>query len=127
MPHQDVLEEAVMMKVSPDKVDELTRFDGSLTVKRTEGIVAARCDREEMNIAALNLANDIVTGKKTVDQARKQLGDIATRVKRGEMPAEATKLNFTPSQNAMDADAEMSASGAGSGSGTGAGTSGQRK
>jgi hypothetical protein len=119
MPHQDVLEQAVMMKVSPDKIDDISKFDGSIAVKRTEGIVSARCDREEMNIAALNLANDINTGKKTDDQARKQLADVAMQVKSGKTPDLTQKLNFSTSQTAMDTDSQMSTSDMGGGSDAG--------
>ncbi len=55
----------------PDKAGDLARYDGSVIVERTKGEIAARCDKEEANFLALNLANDIVTGKKSVEAARK--------------------------------------------------------
>lgn len=42
-----------------------------MRVERTRGELAARCDKEEMNYLALNLANDIATGKVDVDEARR--------------------------------------------------------
>ena len=32
--------------------------------------ISARCDKEEMNFLALNLANDVATGNKTIEKAR---------------------------------------------------------
>ena len=46
----------------PPEVLDLARFDGSVIVERTRGEIGARCDKEEMNYLALNLAHDIVTG-----------------------------------------------------------------
>ena len=54
-----------------DQLDELARFNGSLVAERTRGTLTARCDSEAMNFLAINLANDIVTGKRTVEEARK--------------------------------------------------------
>lgn len=70
MPHKDVMEQTVNYQVPPEKVAELARFDGSVYVDRTRGEMSARCDMEAANMIALNLAHDIVTGKRTVDQAR---------------------------------------------------------
>jgi hypothetical protein len=39
-------------------------------VERTAGEVSARCHDEEANNLALNLMHDIVTGKKSVQEAR---------------------------------------------------------
>jgi hypothetical protein len=40
-------------------------------MERTKGEIAARCDREEANFLALNIAPEIVTGKRGVEAARK--------------------------------------------------------
>jgi hypothetical protein len=53
--------------VPPDKFDELAEYDGSVIVERTKGEIAARCDLEGANFLALNLAHEIVTGKRSVD------------------------------------------------------------
>lgn len=70
-PHSDMLESVIDYHVPPEKVSEIVEFDGSLIVDRTKGEVAARCDVEAANILALNMMHEIVTGKKTVKQARK--------------------------------------------------------
>jgi hypothetical protein len=70
MPHKDVMEQVVDYKVPPEKLPELAKFDGSVYIDRTRGEISARCDMEEANILALNLAHEIVTGKRGVDDAR---------------------------------------------------------
>ncbi len=47
-----------------DKYEDLAMFDGSVIVERTKDEISARCDKEEMNLLALNLANDVAAGKK---------------------------------------------------------------
>ncbi len=69
-PHPDVLEGTIKYRVPENKFDELARFDGSITVDRTRGLMSARCDADEHNFLALNLANDIITGRRTVEGAR---------------------------------------------------------
>ena len=77
-PHSDVLEQVVAYRVPLEKVAELLRFDGSLVIERTAGEVAARCDMEAANVASLNLMHDIVTGRLTADEARREMAEIAS-------------------------------------------------
>lgn len=70
MPHKDMLYQAINFKVDPDKADELLAYDGSIILERTKGEIAARCDKEEANFLAINLANDVVTGRRSVEEAR---------------------------------------------------------
>jgi hypothetical protein len=51
-------------------VGEITRYDGSCLVDRTAGEAGARCDSEAANTITLNLMHEIVTGKRTVEEAR---------------------------------------------------------
>ena len=55
----------------PEKPSALAAFDGSVRVERTRGELAARCDKEELNYLALNLAHDLVAGQTTVEEARR--------------------------------------------------------
>lgn len=68
--HTDFVSQTIDYHVPIEKVGELARFDGSVLVDRTAGEVTARCDNEAMNMLALNLVHDIVTGQRTVDEAR---------------------------------------------------------
>ncbi len=69
-PHPDLLEQFIDYQVPLDVFDDLALYDGSLIVERTKGEVSARCDAEEPNFLAINLANDIVTGERSVNEAR---------------------------------------------------------
>ena len=80
-PHTDMLFQAIDFRVPSDKFDELADYDGSIIAERTKGELAARCDLEEANFLAINLANDIVTGKKSVEEARKFYAEAMREMK----------------------------------------------
>jgi hypothetical protein len=69
-PHTDSVESVIDYRVPPDKATLLAEFDGSVVVGRTAGEVSARCHDEQANFLALNLMHDIVTGAKSVREAR---------------------------------------------------------
>lgn len=69
-PHVDVIEHVINYTVPPDMVDDLAEYNGSVIVDQTRGELSARCDSEAANILALNLAHEIITGKRTVADAR---------------------------------------------------------
>lgn len=71
VPHKDMLYQAISYKVDPDEADELLQYDGSIILERTKGEIAARCDKEEANFLAINLADDVANGRRSVDDARK--------------------------------------------------------
>lgn len=75
MPHKDALYQAINYRIDPAKADELLQYDGSLLLERTKGEIGARCDKEDANFLAINLAHDIATGKRSVDDARKFYAD----------------------------------------------------
>lgn len=111
MPHHDVMEQFVDYKVPPEMFDDLATFDGSVIVERTKGEISARCDKEGANLLALNLANEIVTGKRSVADARTTYGEqiMAMKAKR---PAPYTeRLMFAPTPNAADPDQPLPMSG----------------
>lgn len=82
--HPDMLKQTISYRVPPDMFDELAEYDGSVIVERTKGEIAARCDKEEANFLALNLANDIVTGKKSSTEARKFYAEAVLEMKHPE-------------------------------------------
>lgn len=103
LPHMDFLEHTIPYDVPADKADEITEFDGSVTVDRTAGELSAKCDLENHNILSLNLANDIATGKKSVRAARKDFGENVVQELMGQPPAYVTALQFKPAASAMAA------------------------
>ncbi len=74
-PHTDYISQTLNYDVPVEKLSELAQFDGSLIVYRTAGQVTASCDNEAANLLTVNLMHDIVTGKRTVDEARKEFGE----------------------------------------------------
>lgn len=98
MPHKDVLEQFVNYEVPADKFDELANFDGSVIAERTKGEISARCDKEAANILALNLADDIVKGKRSVEEAREFYGNTMMEMLQGNKPAYLQKLQFDTSR-----------------------------
>ena len=63
-----MLYQAVNYDVDPKNADEVPTYDGSNILERTKGEIAARCDKVEANFLAINLANDVATGKKGIDE-----------------------------------------------------------
>jgi hypothetical protein len=103
-PHTDFLQQTINYKVPLDKYDELARYDGSIIIDRTKGTLSARCDKEEMNFLALNLANDIITGRKTVEQARVYYANAAMKFKQGTADLYTQGLQFPANNNSADRD-----------------------
>jgi hypothetical protein len=105
MQHTDLLEQVIDYRVPVGKYDELARYDGSVIVERTKGEISARCDKEEMNFLALNLANDVATGKKTVEEARSYYARAAKEFMQGKMDPYVKQLQFNDRKgNTADPD-----------------------
>jgi hypothetical protein len=74
-PHTDFISQTISYDVPVEKLPELAKFDGSLIVYRTAGQVTASCDNEAANFLAVNVMHDIVAGKLTAQEARKEFGE----------------------------------------------------
>ncbi len=106
--HTDYLTQYVGYRVPPEKVSELVAFDGSVLVDRTAGEIGARCDHEAYNTLTLNLAHDIVTGKRTVEEARHVYAGTASAYAMGRPAPYAEGLLFEPVEDgAGDPDEAM--------------------
>ncbi len=103
IPHVDFLEHTIVYNVPQEKVGDLIAFDASSTINRTVGELSARCDLEGHNVLTLNLDHDIVTGKKTVAQARQAFGEIVGKDVKGEHPPYVEALQFTATDKARAA------------------------
>ena len=103
MPHPDVLEQAINYDAPVDMFDELARYDGSVIVERTKGQMSARCDKEGANFLAINLANDVVTRQRTVEEARDYYARaMKTFMETNEMDPYMQGLAFQPPASAGD-------------------------
>ena len=106
MPHPDLLEQAIDYQVPLGKYDDLARYDGSVIVERTKGQISARCDKEGANFLAINLAHDVATGRRTVEEARAYYAAAIQRfMNSNEMDPYMRGIQFQmPRQNARDPD-----------------------
>jgi hypothetical protein len=103
-PHTDFLQQTVDYRVPADKFDDLAKFDGSVIAERTKGEISARCDMEELNMLALNLADDVVTGKRSPEDARAFYAKTAMDFKKGKTEPYTSSLQFHPSADSKDPD-----------------------
>ncbi len=104
-PHTDYLTQYVGYAIPPETVSDLVRFDGSVLVDRTAGEVGARCDHEAYNILTLNLVHEIVTGARSVEDARKLYAETAAAYSMGRPAPYAEHLLFEPAgDEAADPD-----------------------
>lgn len=67
---RDVLEQTIPYNVPSDKVADLKKFDDLLSFDKATGQLSSRSQSENVNYLALNLADEIVTGKRTPDEAK---------------------------------------------------------
>ncbi|SCZ65851.1 EF-hand domain-containing protein [Thiohalomonas denitrificans] len=106
VPHKDVLEQFVSYEVPPDKFDDLAEYDGSVIAERTKGELSARCDKEAANYLAINLADDVVKGERSVEEAREFYAETIKELMQGEKPEYTTALLFDPPpvRQARDSD-----------------------
>lgn len=110
MPHKDVWEQVINYRVPTEKFDDLAEYDGSVIVERTKGELSARCDKEEANFLAINLADDIINGRRTVSDARQFYADQIQAMMQGRKGPYVQGLRFAPPTMAMTAYSDMPAS-----------------
>lgn len=104
MPHKDVLEQFVNYDVPVDMFDDLARYDGSVIAERTKGEISARCDKEVANLLAINLAHEIVTGVRSVEDARRMYAEQIKAVMNNQPAPYTERLMFTPPANVTNPD-----------------------
>lgn len=95
-PHHDMLEGRIDYRVPPERTGDLAAFDGSIRVERTRGELAARCDKEEMNFLALNLAHNLISGEVGVNEARRQYTEKAAKAMIGRSDPYTVGFVFKP-------------------------------
>lgn len=95
-PHTDVMQQWIDMKVPVEMFTTLAQYDGSVVVERTAGEISARCDKEGANFLALNLANEIISGRRTVADARRMYGQQIMAMKAHQPAPYTEKFLFTP-------------------------------
>jgi hypothetical protein len=69
--HTDFLTQVIDYRVPPEMFHLIAQFDGSIICDRTRSEISARCDSESANVLGMNMVHEIVTGKRTVEDARR--------------------------------------------------------
>lgn len=67
---RDYLENVIAYDVPERALADLAAFDERLRTDAARGELSSRSDGEDVNFLALNLADEIVNGKRTVEEAR---------------------------------------------------------
>lgn len=93
-PHSDFLTQVIDYRVPPEMLQRLAEFDGSILVDRTAGELGARCDSESASVVSLNMAHEIVTGRRTVEDARETLAQNKIGYTLGRAAPYAERLLF---------------------------------
>ncbi|MGI8498033.1 MAG: hypothetical protein ACR2OG_10695 [Gemmatimonadaceae bacterium] len=110
--HTDVMQQWIDYKApAAEKFGDLAMYDGSVVVERTAGEISARCDKEGANFLALNLADEIISGKRSVADARKMYGEQIMAMKAMKSAPYTEKLLFSPMMGTGDPDHALEMSG----------------
>lgn len=102
--HTDVMQQWVDYKAPPRTYAMLAAYDGSVVMERTSGEMSARCDKEAANFLALNLADEIARGKRTVESARRMYGEQIMAMKAGKPAPYTEKIMFGMMTETNDPD-----------------------
>jgi hypothetical protein len=104
-PHTDYLEQFIAYRVPLELYSTLAEYDGSVIVERTKGEMSARCGGTAMNFVAVNLAHDIITGKRSVAEARAKYTRLYQSYKAGEHEPYTQGFQFDlPHEDTRDLD-----------------------
>jgi hypothetical protein len=107
-PHSDFLTQVIDYRVPPEMAHLIAQFDGSILLDRTRGEVAARCDSEAANVLGMNMVHEIVTGKRTVEDARETSAQNTVAYNLGRAAPYAERLLFdVPRGGTEDLDESM--------------------
>jgi hypothetical protein len=69
-PDKNFLEQTIFYQVPDDKINALRRFDQGIAVNEARDELSCRSESEDANFLALNLADEIITNKRGIKDAR---------------------------------------------------------
>jgi hypothetical protein len=81
--HANFVENTIHYAVSQEKTAQLQKFNSALIVDRAAGTLSVRSNSEEANTLALNLADEVVRGKRTAASARDFMRDTLSKAMAG--------------------------------------------
>lgn len=101
--HQNALEHVVDYRAPVSKIDDIWKYNGSVVLDRTKGEMSSFSNTEAGNILAMNLAHDIMTGKRGADNARVTYGKETLNYLNGNKTAMTQVLTFGGQYETADA------------------------
>jgi hypothetical protein len=102
-PHKDVLEQTIRYKVPVEKLTELAKFNRSIVPNLTRGELTAISDSEEINFLGLNVADEVLNGTRSAEEARTYYAQIVRAKMIKEPEKDLAKLKFAPPKTAAEA------------------------
>lgn len=99
-PHIDSVESFISYTAPTGEASDIAAFDGSVIINRTRGEMSARCHDEQANFLALNLAHDIATGEKDIQEARAYYAEEFLAARSKDPTPYMDGLRFEPSGGA---------------------------
>jgi hypothetical protein len=106
--HRDVLEQTIVYKVPLNFYNAIATYNGSVIPDRTRGTITSFGDNEVTNILSINLAEGIVRGQMSAEQAREAHVAAARDLAAGKTPEAARVLTLQPQQGDLtDPDTAM--------------------
>lgn len=106
--HQDFLEQTIDYRFPVDRLDELADYNGSIVVHRTAGEMTVRCESEEANFLAMNLAHELAAGTMNIEQVKGRHAQVMRGVQLGTRDREVRELKFTVAQGRTADPGEIS-------------------
>lgn len=105
--HQNAVDHVVTYKVPTNKVGDVRRFNGDVSIDSTKGEMTASGQSESMNMLNLNMASEVVSGKLTPEQARTQLEKETLNLMNGQPTTLSQGLTFGRQMNTGDTGQSM--------------------
>lgn len=105
--HQNAVNHVVKYKVPTNRIEEVRKFNGDISIDSTKGEMTASGENESMNILKLNMASLVSSGKLTADEARVELGKENLNFMNGKQTANTQTLTFGQQINTSDKGQSM--------------------
>jgi hypothetical protein len=103
-----LLEQTIVYKVPLNFYNAIATYNGSVIPDRTRGTITSFGDNEITNILSINLAEGIVRGQMSAEQAREAHVAAARDLATGKTPEAARALTLQPQQGDLtDPDTAM--------------------
>jgi hypothetical protein len=92
----EVVEQTLAYPLKPEQADLLKPFGRTLAFDSVTGELTVRSDRESVNFLRVNLADEVVTGRLTAEQAKEAHARILALEAAGKATGYTTGLRFAP-------------------------------